>query len=235
MRKEIIILGAIILVVIVSAIIGSNYYRSSIQSERVTANNNSNKPKINPEQLVRPDSPTLGLPNAPVTIVEFYDPECESCASFAPIVKKIYDEYGGKVRLVMRYMPLHPNSLSAATFTEAAGEQGKYWQAQELLFQRQPEWGTKHGPAASQPAPNINVLFEGYAKELGLDLAKAAAAVSENRYGAKVERDKKDGQSLGVRQTPTFFINGRQLARLGERELRALIDEELKRTSAGTQ
>lgn len=229
MRKEIIILGAIVVVVVVAAFLGSNYYRRSVQNERITANNNSNKPKISPEQLVRPDSPTLGPADAPVTIVEFYDPECESCAAFAPIVKKIYNEYGGKVRLVMQYMPLHPNSISAATFTEAAGEQGKYWQAQELLFQKQPEWGTKHGPAASQPAPNINVLFEGYARELGLDRAKAAAAVAENRYGAKIERDKKDGQSLGVRQTPTFFVNGRKLAKLGEGELRSLIQAELGR------
>jgi protein-disulfide isomerase len=229
MRKEIIILGAIILVAIAAFVIGSNYFRGSVQNERVTPNNSSNKPKIAPEQLVRPDSPTLGPVDAKVTLVEFYDPECEACAAFAPIVKKILKEYDGKIRLVMRYMPLHPNSLSAATFTEAAGEQGKYWQAQELLFQKQPEWGAKHGAAGSAPPANINVLFEGYARELGLDRAKAAAAVQENRYGAKIERDKKDGQSLGVRQTPTFFVNGRQLLRFGEAELRQLIDEELRK------
>ncbi len=229
MRKEIWILGAVMVVVIIAAVIGSNYYRSSIQSTSVTGNNNSSAPKINPEQLVRPDSPTLGPADARVTIVEFYDPECESCAAFHPAVKKILKDYEGKVRLVVRYMPLHPNSLSAATFTEAAGEQGKYWEAQELLFQRQPEWGQKHGAAASAPAANINVLFEGYARELGLDRAKAAAAIAENRYGAKIERDKKDGQAIGVRRTPTFFVNGRQLAQLGDSHLRALIDEELKK------
>lgn len=230
MRKEIWILGGILAVVIVGAVIGSNYYRNSIQSERVTTNNNSGAPKINPEQLVRPDSWTLGPADAQVTLVEFYDPECESCAAFAPVVKKILKDYDGKIRLVARYMPLHPNSLSAATFTEAAGEQGKYWEAQELLFQKQPEWGQKHGAAAASAAPpNINVLFEGYARELGLDRAKAAAAVAENRYGAKIDRDKKDGQALGVRRTPTFFVNGRELVRFGESELRQLIDDELKR------
>ncbi len=230
MRKEIWILGAILAVVIVGAVIGSNYYRNSIQSERVTSNNNSGAPKINPEQLVRPDSWTLGPADAKVTIVEFYDPECESCAAFHPAVKKIMKDYDGKVRLVTRYMPLHPNSISAATFTEAAGEQGKYWHAQELLFQRQHEWGQKHGAAAaSAPPVNFNVLFDGYARELGLDLAKAAAAVAENRYGAKIERDKKDGQALGVRRTPTFFVNGRELVRFGESDLRQLIDDELKR------
>jgi len=230
MRKEIWILGAILVLVIIGVVVGSNYYRSSIQNERVTASNGSGAPKINPEQLVRPDSPTLGAADAPVTIVEFYDPECESCAAFHPAVKKILKDYEGKVRLVARYMPLHSNSLSAATFTEAAGEQGKYWEAQDLLFQKQSEWGQKHGAAAgAAPPPNINILFEGYARELGLDRAKAAAAVAENRYGAKIDRDKKDGQALGVRRTPTFFVNGRELVQFGEAPLRRLIDDELKR------
>ena len=227
MRKEVKILGAIAVVVIIGAIIGATYYRSSIQSERVTTNSNSNKPRISPEQLVRPDSPTLGPTDAKVTLVEFYDPECESCAAFSPIVKKILKDYDGKVRLVARYMPLHPNSLSAATFTEAAGEQGKYWQAQEMLFQKQPEWGTKHGQPSGVEA-DINALFKKYAAELGLDINKMDRAFAENRYAARLERDKKDGQSLGVRQTPTFFVNGRMLARLGEADLKSLIDEELK-------
>ena len=229
MRKEIVILGVIILIVIIGAVIGSNYYRESKQSVPVTTNTNSGKPKINPEQLVRPDSATLGPADAKVTVVEFYDPECESCAAFAPIVKNILKEYDGKIRLVARYMPLHPNSITAATFTEAAGEQGKYWQAQELLFQKQSEWGQKHGDVAANEPANINVLFEKYARELNLDRAKASAAAAENRYGAKIERDKKDGQALGVRRTPTFFVNGRELARFGEADLRQLIDEELKK------
>jgi protein-disulfide isomerase len=226
MRKEVKILAAVTIIVIIAAFVGASYYRTSVQDER--------KPQTNPTasgaQLVRPDSPTLGPADAKVTLVEFYDPECESCAAFHPVVKKILRDYEGRVRLVMRYMPLHPNSLSAATFTEAAGEQGKYWEAQELLFAKQAEWGTKHGPAASSaPPPNINVLFQKYAEELGLDLAKAAAAVKENRYGAKVERDKKDGQALGVRRTPTFFVNGRELVRFGEADLRQLIEDELKK------
>lgn len=228
MRKEFVILGAIALVVIVAAVIGANYYRDSAQSVRVI-NSNTRNSSVNMETLVRPDSPTLGAANAPVTLVEFLDPECESCAAFAPIVKKILKDYDGRIRLVVRYMPLHPNSLRAATLTEAAGEQGKYWQMQELLFQKQPEWGTKHGTGGQNTSPaDIDALFEKYAKELGLDLEKINAAVKENRYQAKLERDKRDGQSLGVRQTPTFFVNGRKLQRFSEADLRALIDDELK-------
>lgn len=230
MRKEVIILGLIILIVIIGAVLGSNYYRSSVQKESVVGNSNSGgKPKVAPEQLIRPDSPSMGPADAKVTLVEFYDPECESCAAFAPVVKKILKDYEGKIRFVTRYMPLHPNSLTAANFTEAAGEQDKYWQAQELLFVKQPEWGTKHGPATGPPPPPINELFDRYAKELGLDMDKAGAAIKSRKFDAKIDQDKKDGQAIGVRRTPTFFVNGRELAQFGESYLRALIEEEMKK------
>jgi protein-disulfide isomerase len=228
MKKEVKILGAIAIVVIIGALVGASFYRKSVQNERV-GNNTNDKAAVFLETLVRADSPTLGAADAPVTLVEFLDPECESCAAFSPVVKKILKDYDGKIRLVVRYMPLHPNSLQAAALTEAAGEQGKYWQMQELLFQRQPEWGTKHGPPTAAPPPDINVLFEKYAMELGLDLTKVNSAVKENRFQEKLQRDLKDGQSLGVRQTPTFFVNGRKLARFSEADLRSLIDEELKK------
>lgn len=225
MRKEIKILALIGVLVVVAAVIGANYYRESAQSKRrptATADN----------QLVRPDSPSLGPADAPVTLVEFLDPECESCGAFSPVVKKILKDYGGKVRLVVRYMPFHPNSRLAAAYTEAAGEQGKYWEMQEVLFRRQPEWGEIHGHGAQaaaaarrEPAP---VLFERYAAELGLDVERVRAAVAENRYASKVERDMKDGQSLGVSKTPTFFVNGRMLMRFSQQDLKSLIDEELK-------
>ena len=226
MRKEVKILALISVVVAVAVVFGARYYRDAVQSER-KGNANEDGP------LVRPDSPVLGPADAPVTLVEFLDPECESCGAFQPTVKKILKDYGGKVRLVVRYMPLHPNSRLAAAYTEAAGEQGKYWEMQEVLFRRQPEWGEIHGhgpqvaaaAARREPAP---VLFERYAAELGLDVGRVRAAVAENRYAAKVERDMKDGQSLGVSKTPTFFVNGRMLMRFSQQDLKALIDEELK-------
>lgn len=232
MRKEITILGVIVLIVIVVAIFGASYYRNSVQNERLTASNtsnNSNKPKPDAAQLIRADSPTLGPVDAKVTLVEFYDPECETCAEFGPIVKKILKDYEGKLRYVARFMPLHPNSITAANFISAAGEQGKYWEAQELLFEKQPEWGTKHGAPPPTTAPSINQLFDKYAKELGLDTNKAAAAINEKRFDAKIAQDKKDGQNLGIRKTPTFLVNGRELVKFGEAGLRELIDEELRK------
>lgn len=220
-------MGLIVVAVVVIAYFGAGYYRSSVQEVRKPAANTS--PKAPAGQLVREDSPTMGPVDAKVTLVEFYDPECESCAAFAPVVKKIYSDYGGKVRLVMRYMPLHKNSMTAATFTEAAGEQGKYWEAQELLFKKQPEWGEKHGAPPDPNAPPINVLFDKYAKELGLDMEKAKASINARKFDEKIKRDQTDGHGLGVRRTPTFFVNGRELARFSEADLRSLIDEELKK------
>ncbi len=230
MRKEIIVLGVILLVVIGAAFFGSSYYRDSVQEKRITASNTSNsvtKPKPDAALLIRPDSPTLGPADAKVTLVEFYDPECETCAEFGPIVKKILKENEGKIRYVARFMPLHPNSITAANFISAAGEQGKYFQAQELLFEKQPEWGTKHGAPPPVDAPSINQLFDKYAKELGLDTKKAAAAINEKRFDAAIAQDQKDGQGLGIRMTPTFLVNGRELVKFGEEGLRALISEEL--------
>jgi protein-disulfide isomerase len=221
MRKEVKILALIAIIVVIVAVVGARYYRNSTSTER-------NPVRANASSLIREDSPTLGAADAPVTIVEFLDPECESCRAFNPTVKKLLKEYDGKVRLVVRYMPLHPNSLTAATFTEAAGEQGKYWQAQEMLFQKQPEWGTKHGHSAG-PRADINALFRKYAMELGLDYIKMDAVFAQNKYAAKLDRDKKDGQSIGVRQTPTLFVNGIKLRNLNEADLKSLIDEELKK------
>ncbi len=220
MRKEFLVLGAIVIAVVALAYFGSVYYRGNVQNERKPVNT----PNAN---MIREDSPTLGPADAKVTIVEFLDPECESCAAFAPSVKKILKDFDGKTRLVIRYMTFHPNSVTAGNFLEAAGEQGKYWQAQELIFAKQSEWGEKHGaPPTSQP--DVKAQFVKFTQELGLDQEKVDAAIRENRFGPKFERDKRDGTSLGVRQTPTIFVNGRRLARLYEADLRALIEDELR-------
>lgn len=209
------------ILVLVAAFIGASYYRNSVQSERrPSADNNST--------LVRPDSRSLGAADAPVTLVEFYDPECESCREFSPRIKKILTDYNGKIRFVARYMPLHSNSVAAAVVTEAAGEQGKYWEMQELLFRRQSEWSAGHGAPSGGHAPPI-ALFEKYAAELGLDVAALRNEIAQPRHAAKVERDRKDGLTLGISKTPTFYVNGRILARFSEQDLRSLINEELKK------
>jgi protein-disulfide isomerase len=123
------------------------------------------------------------------------------------MVKEILNTYGEDVRLVVRYFPLHNNSVLAAQATEAAGEQGKYWEMQELLFQNQSIWGEQQTPQTA--------LFIQYATELGLDVAAFTDALNSPKYADKIQRDQQDGQALGVSGTPTFFVNGQKVQNIG--------------------
>ena len=157
-----------------------------------------------PDTLVREDSPKLGPDDAKVTIVEFLDPECESCRAAFPMVKQILAENEGDVRLVVRYFPLHNNSILAARATEAAGEQGKYWEMQELLFENQTIWGEKQTPQTE--------MFIVFADQLGLDVDAFTEVLNSTKYTDKVQRDQRDGEALGVSGTPTFFVNGQLIS-----------------------
>ena len=169
--------------------------------------------------LIREDSPRVGPDDAKVTLVEFLDPECESCRAAFPLVKQVMSDYESDVRLVVRYFPLHHNSVLAAVATEAAGEQGKYWEMQEKLFENQPMWGEQQTPQTE--------LFVQYASELGLDVDAFRAVLSSDKYTAKIQRDQQDGQALGVRGTPTFFINGQEVQDIGR--LPDLVQQEVER------
>ena len=171
-------------------------------------------------ELVREDSPTLGPADAPVTLVEFLDPECEACRAFFPIVKQIMSEYEGQVRLVVRYVPGHANSALAAIALEAAREQDeeRYWEMLELLFERQPDWGEQEDPQSE--------AFLDAAAEVGLDVGPIEAAMLEGDT-TMVERDLEDAIAVGVRGTPTFFVNGTLVSDLSIEGLRAAIDAAL--------
>jgi protein-disulfide isomerase len=170
--------------------------------------------------LVRPYSPTLGPEQARVAVVEFLDPECESCSAMFPIVKQVMAEFDGQVKLVIRYMPLHQNAVYASSLLEAARAQNKYWEYLELMMARQPEW-------ASHAAPRPELLLT-YAPMVGLnvDQLKSDAASAEIRM--RITQDEQDGNALGANRTPTFFINGRPLMRLGYNELRDAIQFQLQ-------
>ena len=167
--------------------------------------------------LVREDSPTLGPADAPVTLVEFLDPECESCRAFYPIVKQVMADYDGQVRLVVRYIPGHGNSALAAIALEAAREQdeAKYWEMLELLFERQSEWG-------EQPEPQPQAFLDA-ASAVGLDVGPIQAAM-EAGDTSMVERDLADALAFDVRGTPTFFVNGTLVSDMSPEGLRAAID-----------
>jgi protein-disulfide isomerase len=174
------------------------------------------------ETLVRSHSPVKGSPSAPVTIVEFLDPECEACRQMHPIVKTLLDEYPNKVRLVVRYMPLHGNSVFAASVLEEARDFGKYDEALDTLFENQPAWGDHHAPKPE--------LIPTFLAPLGLDPSKLGPDYVIAKHGWKIQTDKADGVALGVRGTPTFFINGVMLpvSDLGYQPMKRAIDKALE-------
>ena len=168
--------------------------------------------------VLREGNYSVGPADAKVTVVEFFDPECEGCAAFHPIFKKIISEYPN-VQFVVRYMLYHGNSNVAALALEGAGKQGKYWEMYGALLERQNEWGHQ------TEAPKH--IFERYAKEFNLNVEEFNKSYDDFTFKSTLARDVSEGQQLGVKGTPTFFINGKMLMRLSYQDLKDAIDAEL--------
>lgn len=165
----------------------------------------------------RQGAATKGPDDARVTIVEFLDPACETCRDFLPYVKKLIDQYPGKVRVMVRYAPLHPGSDQVVKMLEAAHLQGKFWPALELLFSTQNQWTVNH---TSQPMRALNIL-----NSLDIDQERLAADMNNPDVARVVQKDIQDGRSLNVRATPEFFVNGRPLPSFGLSQLNQLVKE----------
>ncbi len=199
----------------------------SINTERPTAPTSITNVETSPPDtvnagaplFVRPHSPSMGSTMSRVTVVEWFDPECESCRRFHPIFKKIVAKYSDRVHFVLRYMPYHQNSLYAASALIEAAEVGKFEQALDILFEMQPEWGDHH-----KPKPE---LIPEYLSKLGIAKDKLVPEDIIKKHGEKVKIDEDDGNRLGVQGTPTFFVNGQPLDHLDEETLIAKIEAAL--------
>lgn len=178
----------------------------------------------NSDALVRASSPVFGNPAAKVTIVEFFDPACETCRAFYPLVKTIVNSSFGQVRLVVRHAPLHQGSDTAVKILEAARMQGQYWPAVERALAGQPQWAA-HGNARPE-------LIWDLITDLGLDMAKARADADSPAVAQLLAQDIADMKALKVDRTPGFFVNGTPLRDFGEAQLRALVDQEIKKMKA---
>ena len=172
---------------------------------------------LNQSALEREGAPIKGPDDAKVTIVEFLDPACGTCRDFYPLVKKLIDQYPGKVRAMVRYAPLHPGSDQVVKMLEAARYQGKFWQALELLLRSQNRWVVNH---RSQPTQALAVLGV-----LDLDLQQFSADMKRPELIQAIQRDVQDGQTLNVRATPEFFVNGRPMPSFGYDQLSRLVEE----------
>lgn len=172
-------------------------------------------------QIATDDQPAKGAATAAVTVVEFTDLQCPSCAQLHPVVERLATEYGDRVRFVVRDYPLaqHADAAKAAEAAEAAREQGKYWEYIALLYR-------------NQSALGVAKLKE-YATQVGLDRAKFDAALDSGRFAEKVQRDMLDGNRVGVSGTPTFFVNGRFIEERSYEALKAAIESALKEKAKG--
>ncbi len=215
-KKAFVIVVAMALVLLF-AVAAAFYSDSEEKKMTVVTQENANK-------FVRDYSPTMGSENASVAVVEFLDPECESCRAFYPHVKQLLAQYQGDVKLVVRYAPFHHNSVFVVKILEAARKQDKYWETLELLFQNQPNWGSHHDPKPE--------LIWTYLPEIGLDVEKIKADMNDPKIAAIIQQDIDDGKSLGVRATPSFFVNGHPLTQFGPEFLQQLIDQEVKKAKS---
>ncbi|MEU8001482.1 thioredoxin domain-containing protein [Catellatospora sp. NPDC049111] len=155
--------------------------------------------------MVREDSHILDTAaDGKVTVVEFLDFECEACGAAYPGVEQLRKEYEGKITYVVRYFPLpgHRNSGTAAAAAQAAANQGKFEDMYHKLFETQSKWG--------ESQDDMSAMFAGYARELGLDMARFESDAASEQTKSRVEVDRKDGIAAGVKGTPTFFINGKK-------------------------
>lgn len=169
--------------------------------------------------LVRFHSPSFGPASAPVTVVEFFDPSCEACRAFYPIVKQMMEKHPDDIRLVLRYVLNHPGSEEAARIIETARKQGVFLPVVEALLASQPEW---------HDDPRILQAWEA-AERAGLDVQQAREQMMAADITAILEKDMADARQFGVRATPTFFVNGRELTNFGVQPLYSMILSEIER------
>lgn len=208
-RLVIVMIGGVS--ILAFAIAGITYYRLS-SGVRAPLSSESTA-------LVRPHSPVLGPANARVTIVEFFDPACETCRAMYPVLKRIMADYPADVRVVVRYAPFHKGSEEAVRLLETARKQGVYVPVKEALLATQPQWAD-HG------RPRIELAWLA-AEKAGLDVASARQGMQAPEISAILSQDMNDIRELGVRQTPTFFVNGKPLPSFGVRQLVELVRSEI--------
>jgi protein-disulfide isomerase len=170
--------------------------------------------------LFREHAPIIGPTDAAVTITEFFDPSCETCRAFYPIVKQIMAMHSGKVRLVLRYTALHDGSDEVVRILEAARRQDKFLPVLEALLAQQPDWAI-HG------APDIARAWA-IAGNAGIDSTRARVDATSDAVTAVLAQDADDVATVGVTQTPTFFVNGKPLTDFGPQQLYELVSSEVE-------
>lgn len=235
-NMPLLIIGA----VLVGAIIGGIWYFSSQRSGPTNANANTSAANTastpRPASTISPTAPAGAAPpnmtgsqTATVTLEEFADFQCGSCAAANPILSEVKSLYGSRIKFIFRNYPLsipaHDKAYDAAVAAEAAGLQGKFWDMQNLLFVNQQGWTA---------APSYKQMWKGYAEKIGIDVAKWESDMTGIAAKGRVDADLARGKAIGVNSTPSLYINGMLVpySEMAVPKLKAMIDAELAKTSA---
>lgn len=160
---------------------------------------------VTPEVVITDTDHVRGAPNGVVTLVEFGDFQCPACGAYEPIVRQVTSHNPQILKVVFRHFPLtqiHQNALLAAKASESAGLQGKFWEMHDMLYDKQTDWSG---------SLNARDTFVGYASTLGLNVAKFTSDLNSKEVEDKILAEYKEGASLGVMGTPTFFVNGKMI------------------------
>ena len=232
----------IIIIVVLVVALGAGWYLTRPPAPTTTivpptsspANSASNAPSQPAAPAGVPGAEpahTLGSPTARVKLEEFGDFQCPPCAAFHPVLKTMHQEFGDRLFITFRNYPLvppHNNAVPAASAAEAAGLQGKakFWEMHALIYEHQNDW---------KNLPDVKPLFEGYAKQIGLDVERFKRDMAGEQVAQRIFLDGKRGRSLGVRGTPTVFVNGRELPFeqvIAAEKLRAVFQNELNNSAA---
>ena len=219
-----VIIGGVLVAVIVAVVLMSQ--RAPQDDTPTQSNSNSSAPPTGPRQVAAgaPDPYARGGASARITLEEFSDFQCPACGALEPGLRKVVNDYGERVRLVFRNFPLvqaHQYALLAARAAEAAGQQGKFWEMHDALYDHQEEWSKAMEP---------RVQFDSYATRLGMDVQKFKADMERADLLERIKADMQRGNSLNVRGTPTVYLNGRELMPgklVTEADLRREIDAAL--------
>jgi protein-disulfide isomerase len=194
-------------------VLGSFFYQGK-EAEKIEA-----VAKQDTAVFAREHSQTLGREDAKVVVSEFLDPGCETCRAFHPFLKEMLAHYEGKVKLVIRYAPLHHGSDTMVSILEASKEQGKYWETLDVMYDSQPYW-------ASHSDPKPEMIWQ-FLPHIGLDIDKLKEDMRSPMIANIIAQDIADAKALNVRKTPQFFVNGRPLMVFGDRELVELVESEV--------
>lgn len=199
------------LFIVVALFIGAVYfYKDSVSNSRTNID----------ELLLKDYSYKKGLNKKNITVVEFLDPECESCGIFNPVMKKLYKEYSDDILIVVKYLDNHKNSKFAIEILEASREQNLYNEVLDVIFEKLPYW-------AEHNNEKPELLWEFLKQITNLDIEKLKVDMKNPKIAQIIKQDREDATVLGVRGTPTIFVNGVQLENLSYKALFDLVEKEI--------